>query len=172
MEFFERITGVKKPEGNLFESLEIEYRRIGGEYGYVMVQAPVWLMLKKFGSQAAFEVQFGNMGEILGSLRRLSESKSDLCFFVTSKNASRIRLEDVRLELFRHFTIGQEKFVFIDIETGRYVTANFEWDKFRHGMDRPDWSRPGPMPPRPLFRGNGARHKKIIGRRGEHKEND
>jgi len=172
VEFFERIAQVEKPMGDLFGGLEREYRKIGGEYGYVMVQSQLWLMLKKAESQAAFEVQFGRKEEILKSLGRLAESRSDLCFFITSKNANNMRLEDVRSELFRHFTIGQEKFVFIDIENGRFATANFEWDRFRREVDRPDWSRAGPMPPRPLFGGEGGRRKKIFGRRGEHKEND
>jgi hypothetical protein len=172
MEFFERIATVKKPQGALLPQLEMEYRKAGEEFGYVMVQSPAWLMLKKSGSQAAFEVQFGSREEILHSLRKLAESKSDICFFITSKKAHNMRLEDIRAELFRHFTIGQEKFVFLDLEDGRYVTANFEWDKFRTEVDRPDWSRAGPMPPRPLFRGEGGRRKRIVGRRGEHKEND
>lgn len=173
MDFHERIAAVKKPTSDLFGTLEKEYCKIGEEFGYVMVQSPLWLMLKKPGSQAAFEVQFGRREEIMASLKRLAESKSDLCFFITSGLAHNMRLEDIRTELFKHFTIGQEKFVFIDMENGRHVTANFEWDHFKSEAARPDWSRPGPMPPRPLFRaGDGRRHKKIFGRRGEHKEND
>jgi len=173
MDFFERIAAVKKPTSDLLSGLEGEYRRIGEQFGYVMVQSPLWLTLKKPGSQASFEVQFGNDKEFLSSLGRLAAAKSDLCFLITSKNAHAMRLEDLRTMLFKHFTVGQSRYVFVDIETNRFVTANFEWEKFEREVDRPDWSRPGPMPARPLFRQEGGRrHKMIYGRRGEHKEND
>ncbi len=171
MEFFERIAAVKKPGHDLLASLERDYRQIGAEFGYVMVQSPLWLMLKKAESQAAFEVQFGSVWDFRESLRRLSQSKSDLCFLITSKNAHAMRLEDVRGMLFKHFTTGISKYVFVDVETGRFITANFEWGRFEQEVERPDWSRPGPMPPRPLYR-QGERRKKIYGRRGQHKEND
>lgn len=173
MEFFERIAAVKKPGSDLLRGLEREYRSIGMEFGYVMVQSPLWLMLKKTDSQAAFEVQFGNDREFLSSLGRLAASKSDLCFLITSRNAHAMRLEDLRAMLFKHFTVGQSRYVFADIETNRFITANFEWEKFEREVDRPDWSRPGPMPARPLFRQEGGKRRKMIyGRRGEHKEND
>ncbi|MDE1798112.1 MAG: hypothetical protein KGH63_01760 [Candidatus Micrarchaeota archaeon] len=171
MEFYEEIMAVRKPEGELLAGLERAYRSIGEKFGYVMVQSPLTLMLKKSGSQAGFEVQFGNAHEFAQSLGRLAASGCELCFFVTSSRAHTMRLEDARALLLRHYQIQQQRYVFIDIETGRSVKTNFEWDQFTAEVDRPDWSRPGPMPSRPLYRAE-PRRKKIRGFRGEHKEQD
>lgn len=153
MDFSQQILNVKKPATDILRSLEREYRQIGERFDYVMVQSPLFLCLKKHGSQVGFEVQFGNEYEFENSLKRLAESSSDLCFLVTSSRVKTMRIEDARALLFRRFQIKEQIYRFIDIETGRWVEANSEWKRFSSNAMRPDWARPGPMPPRPLFRG-------------------
>ncbi len=172
VEFYEEIMAVRKPSGELLPFLENAYRQTGERFGYVMVQSPLFLMLKKSGSQVGFEVQFGNAHEFARSLGKLAASGCELCFFVTSGRAHTMRLEDARALLLRNFQIQEQRYVFIDLESGKCLKVNFEWDKFSSEVDRPDWSRPGPMPAHELFRPEPARHKKIHGRRGEHKEQD
>jgi hypothetical protein len=152
MDFSEQIINVKKPEDRLLENLEKEYRDIGDRFGYVMVQSPLFLCLKKHGSQAGFEIQFGNQREFENSLRRLSESDSDICFLITSSKVKTMKIEDVRSLLLLRFQIKDQIYRFIDIETGKWVEANSEWKRFSSSAMRPDWAKPGPMPPRPLFR--------------------
>lgn len=170
MEFEEQIVAVRKPTGPLVPGLEAAYRQIGEKFGYMMVQSPLFLMLKKADSQVGFELQFGNNAEFEESFRKLTASGCDLCFFITSSRVKTMHLEDARGLLLRRFTLGSQRYIFIDIETGRTVRANFEWEKFSKEVDRPDWSRPGPLPTMPLFR--GPRRKPVLGRRGEHKEQD
>jgi hypothetical protein len=122
--------------------------------------------MRKDGSAAAFELQFGNVSEFKSSLDRLTKSGATLCFFVTSSLAHTMRLEEVRGLLLRNFQIKRQKFVLIDIETARSLRVNFEWDEFERRMDEPQVERED----RPVFR--EVRRKKIYGRRGEHKEQD
>jgi len=152
MEFEEHIIKVKKPQKNIHETLEREYCKIGESFGYMPVQSPVFLMLKKKGSQVAIEAQFGRQDEIERSLSRLVKSESDLCVFVTSSNARSMRLEEVRALLLRKFAIKSQKYIFIDIEKGRSVCTKSAWEKFANEASRPEWARAGPMPPPPLFR--------------------
>ncbi|MFH1306896.1 MAG: hypothetical protein ABIH83_04560 [Candidatus Micrarchaeota archaeon] len=167
MEFEEQIAKVKKPEENLLEGLEKEYCKIGDKFGYMPVQSPLFLCLKKKDSQVGFEVQFGGEEKFQESMKKLSESGSDLCIFITSSKAHTMRLEDARALLLRKFEIKEQKYMFVDIETGRYVNANKEWEKFSSQVMRPDWAKPGPMPRRPIFRirKKGGRQKKIYGKR-------
>ena len=166
---------VKKPDGPLLPGLESAYRELAERYGYVIVQSPLFLMFQKpGGGTLAIEVQFGSAGEFEASLRRLVMSGASLCLFITSSRVRTMRLEDARAILLRKFQIKSQRYIFIDIETGRHTNANFEWDKFEREVDRPDWSRPGPArPPKPLFRSSTmGRSKPIYGKRGEHKEQD
>ncbi|PIT84749.1 hypothetical protein COU37_01660 [Candidatus Micrarchaeota archaeon CG10_big_fil_rev_8_21_14_0_10_45_29] len=152
MEFEDHIIKVKGAQKNILEELEAQYTKIGEKFGYVPVQSPVFLMLKKKGSQVAIEAQFGRQDEIERSLARLVKSESDLCVFVTSSNARSMRLEEVRALLLRKFTIKSQKYIFIDIEKGRSIRTKSEWEKFSREASRPEWARAGPMPPPPLFR--------------------
>ena len=175
MELEEALLGVKKPTGPLLPGLEKAYREAAERYGYVMVQSPLFLMFQKGGSALAIEVQFGNPVEFENSLGRLWKSGAELCLFVTSSRVRAMRLEDARALLLRKFQIKSQRFLFVDIETGRHVSANFEWNKFEREVDRPEWSRPGPATPaRALFRTPHftKRSKPIFGHRGEHKEQD
>lgn len=173
MEFYEEIVAVKKPHGELLPALEKAYGAIGHKFGYTPIQSPLWLMLARPGSQVGFEIQFGSVREYEESLKHLAQSDCELCIFITSSKSRTMRLEDARALLLRRFEIKEQHWVFIDIESGKWVGANFEWDKFAKEVDRPDWSRPGPLPTRPLFRQTReTRRKEIRGRRGEHKEQD
>ncbi len=167
MDFIDEVARVKKPSSRLLSSLAEQYSQIAFRFGYLEAQSPCWLyFMRKEGQAAAFEVQFGNVSEFKASLERLTKSGAQLCFFVTSSLAHTMRLEAVRGLLLRNFQIKSQKFVIIDIETGRSLRVNFEWDNFERKMGSPQGSEER----RPIFR--EARRKKIYGRRGEHKEQD
>ena len=167
MDFIDEVARVKKPSSRLLPSLAEQYSQIAFKFGYLEAQSPCWLyFMRKEGQAAAFEVQFGNVSEFKSSLDRLTKSGAQLCFFVTSALAHTMRLEAVRGLLLRNFQIKSQKFVLIDLETGRSLRVNFEWDNFERKMDSP----PGSEERRPIFR--EARRKKIYGRRGQHKEQD
>ena len=129
-------------------------------------------VMRKEGEAAAFEVQFGNISEFKASFDRLAKSGAQLCFLVTSSRAHTMRLEEARGQLLRNFEIKKQKYVLIDIETGRHLRVNFEWDSFEqklssHADGGGDGGQGGGAP---IFR--EQRRKKIYGRRGEHKEQD
>jgi hypothetical protein len=168
MDFIDEVLRVKKPQSRLIDSLAEQYSQIAFRFGYLEAQSPCWLyFMRKEGQAAAFEVQFGNVSEFKSSLERLNNSGAQLCFFITSSLAHTMRLEAVRGLLLRNFQIKSQKFVLIDIEAGRALKVNFEWEDFERGMG----SEPrGDGKGRPLFR--EVRRKKIYGRRGEHKEQD
>ena len=167
MEFLEEILRVKKPASHLIDSLAEQYSAICFKFGYLEAQSPCWLyFMRKDGAAAAFEVQFGNVSEVKASLERLNKSAAQLCFFATSSRAHTMRLEAVRGLLLKNFQIKNQKFVLIDIEGSRSLKVNFEWDEFEQGMGR----EPSGESRAPLFR--EQRHKKIFGKRGEHKEQD
>jgi hypothetical protein len=167
VEFIDEILRVKKPHSKLLESLAEQYSAIAFKFGYLEAQSPCWLyFMRKDGAAAAFELQFGNVSEFKSSLERLNKSGAQLCFFITSSLAHTMRLEEVRGLLLRNFQIKSQKFVFVDLETGRSLRVNFEWDEFESKMDSPQQERSG----KPVFR--EGRRKKIYGRRGEHKEQD
>ncbi len=172
MDFVPQIIAVRKPASDLLASLENEYCAIGSRFGYVKVQSPLFLMLKRPDSQVGFELQFGSEREFEGSLGLLQKSGSDLCFLITSSKAHSMRLNDIKSLLSRKFQIKEQKFVLVDVENSRSFFVNFEWDKFSSQVGRPDWSRPGPMPAQPLFRSQNGRSKPIYGKRGEHKKQD
>jgi hypothetical protein len=175
MELEEALIEVKKPQGPLLEGLEKSYREVAERYGYMLVQSPLFLMFQKPGNGSlAFEVQFGNPAEFEESLAKLSKSGADLCIFITSSRSRSMRLEEARALLLKKFQIKSQRYIFIDIETGRHLEVNFEWKKFEHEINRPDWSRPGPQPSRALFRQQkfSPRSKHIFGKRGEHKQQD
>ncbi len=177
MEFFERISQVPKPESDLFRSLLAAYAGIGAEYGYVLVQSGLSLHLMKKDSKAGFEVQFGNEQEFSESLRKLVVSDCELCFFVTSSHAHRMRLEDIRKLLYARFNFQNKRFVLIDIETGKHLLVNFESEKVQKGFyaaarqsghGRPRETRGK----KPLFRESWPRRKMIYGDPSKHKDND
>ena len=168
MEFIDEILKVKKPRAALLDSLAEQYSQIAFRFGYLEAQSPCWLyFMRKEGEAAAFEVQFGNISEFKSSLDRLNKSGAQICVFIPSSLAHTMRLEAVRGLLLRNFQIKSQKFVLIDLETGRALKVNFEWDRFESGMGTSSSEgREG----KPLFR--EVRRKKIYGRRGEHKEQD
>ena len=175
MELIDEIAKVKKPSHSLIPALAEQYSAIAFKFGYFEAQSPCWLyFMRKEGEALAFELQFGNISEFKSSFDRLVKSKAQLCIFVTSSLAHTMKLEDARGLLLRNFEIGKQKFVLIDIENGRHVKANFEWDNFNRGItgnssgENPQG--PGASRGKPLFR--EARRKKIFGKRGEHKEQD
>lgn len=174
MDFVDRIITVKKPAVNLVNDLLFSYTLVGQDFGYQPLKGECMLLLHKHEGTAAFEIQFGNRGDFINSLRKLLNNKADICFFVTSSRAHTMRLEDARFLLLKNFNIGKQKFVLIDIETNRALKVNFEWDKFESGMqERQQPQKQGT----PLFREQKplrqkARRKHILGRRGEHKEQD
>ncbi|VVB57107.1 Uncharacterised protein [uncultured archaeon] len=175
MELEDALLAVRKPDGPLLEGLEAAYREAAERFGYTLVQSPLFLMFQKSGAGGlAIEVQFGSPAEFDSSLRALTQSGAELCVFVTSSRVRTMRLEDARALLLRKFQIKTQRYLFIDIETGRSARANFEWNKFEREVDRPDWSRAGPaQPSKPLFRSSTmGRSKPIYGKRGEHKEQD
>jgi hypothetical protein len=126
--------------------------------------------MRKDGEAAAFEMQFGNISEYKSSLDRLTKSGAQHCFLVTSSRSHSMRLEEIRGLLLRNFQIRKQKFVLIDIETGRALKVNFEWDEFERGMELSGRQPGAGREEKPLFR--EARRKRIFGKRGEHKEQD
>src|SRR3990167_3497662 len=113
MEFIDEILKVKKPSSKLIDNLAEQYSAIAFRFGYYEAQSPCWLyFLRKDGAAAAFELQFGNVSEFKSSLSHT------------------MRLEAVRGLLLKNFQIKSQKFVLIDIETGRALKVNYEWEKF------------------------------------------
>jgi len=168
MEMLEEMLRVKKPASRLSESLKEQYSAIAFRFGYFEAQSPCWLyMMRKDGAALALELQFGNVREFKISLERLAASGAGLCLFVTSSFAHTMRLEGVRGLLYKSFEIKRQKFVLLDIETGRNLKVNFEWDEFKGKMGSPQEPLPAS---KPVFR--EVRRKKIYGRRGQHKEQD
>jgi hypothetical protein len=171
MEFVDEILRVKKPPTRLIDALAEQYSAIAFKFGYLEAQSPCWLyFMRKEGEASAFEVQFGNVSEFKSSCDRLVKSGAQMCFLVTSSRAHALKLEEARGLLLRNFQIKKQKFVFIDIETGRHLRANFEWDKFEGRLSERGEDGDGQRASAPIFR--EERRKKIYGRRGEHKEQD
>jgi len=169
MDFIDEIIKVKKPPFRLIDTLAEQYSSIAFKFGYLEAQSPCWLyFMRKEGEAAAFEIQFGNVSEFKSSLERLNKSGAQICVFVTSSLAHTMRLEALRGLLLKNFQIKSQKYLLVDIEAGRTLKVNFEWDEFEKGMRR-DGSGSAPSG-KPLFR--EVRRKKIFGRRGEHKEQD
>lgn len=152
MDFIEQILSVKKPAQNILRELEEKYLGIGEKFGYVPVQAPITLCLKRPERQVAIEVQFGNPNAVENSLKNMVKTGSDTCVFIMSSKARSLRLEEARALLLKKFQIKSQKYYFLDIETSRRLTANVEWERFSSRANRPEWAIPGPMPSRPLFR--------------------
>jgi len=173
MEFVDEVVRVKKPQARLKDALAEQYSAIAFKFGYLEAQYPCWLyFMRKEGSSAAFEVQFGNISEFKSSFGMLAKSGAELCFLVTSSRAHTMRLEEARGLLLRNFEIKKQKYVLIDIETGRHLRVNFEWDSFEQKLSsrtsgKGEGEQGGGAP---IFR--EPRRKKIYGRRGEHKEQD
>jgi len=171
MEFADEIVRVKKPTARLIDALAEQYSAIAFKFGYLEAQSPCWLyFMRKEGDAAAFEVQFGNVSEFKASMDRMVKSGAALCFLITSSRAHAMKLEEARGLLLRNFEIKKQKFVFIDIEAGRHLRANFEWDKFEGKLSRQDSEGSQAHSRAPIFR--EERRKKIYGHRGEHKEQD
>ena len=172
MEFVDEVVRVKKPATRLIDTLAEQYSAIAFRFGYLEAQSPCWLyFMRKESGTAAFEVQFGNISEFKSSFGRLVKSGADLCFLVTSLRAHTMKLEEARGLLLRNFEIKKQKYVIIDIETGRHLRVNFEWDRFEQKLSsRADGGEEGQGGGTPIFR--EQRRKKIYGRRGEHKEQD
>ena len=168
MDFIDEIVRVKKPALRLNDALKEQYSAIAFKFGYFEAQSPCWLyFMRKDNLAAAFELQFGNVSEFKTSLERLNKSGAQICFFITSSRAHTMRLEAVRGLLLRNFQIKEQKFVLMDIENGRNLRVNFEWDRFESGMGNDEPER---KEEKPIFR--EVRRKKIYGRRGEHKVQD
>jgi len=169
MDFIDEILKAKKPSSKLISTLAEQYSAIAFRFGYYEAQSPCWLyFLRKDGAAAAFELQFGNVSEFKSSLERLVKSGAQECFFVSSSLSHTMRLEAVRGLLLKNFQIKSQKFVLIDIETGRALKVNYEWEKFEQKMGSDEaGERPSG---KPLFR--EVRRKKIFGKRGQHKEQD
>jgi len=168
MEFVDEVVRVKKPPSRLIDTLAEQYSSIAFKFGYLEAQSPCWLyFMRKESGCAAFEVQFGNISEFKSSFGRLVKSGAELCFLVTSSRAHTMRLEEARGLLLRNFEIKKQKYVLIDIETGRHLRVNFEWDSFEQKLSSQGGE--GERRGTPIFR---ERRKKIYGRRGEHKEQD
>lgn len=171
MDFVEEVLAVKKPQVKLVDSLAEQYSAIAFKFGYFEAQSPCWLyFMRKEGEAAAFEVQFGNVSEFKVSLDKLVKSGAQYCFLVLSSRAHALKSEEVRGLLLRNFQIGKQKFILHDIETGRSLRVNFEWEEFQRKMTNGQGSAGGETRQRPIFR--EERRKKIFGRRGEHKEQD
>ena len=171
MDFLDEILLVKKPQPHLVDTLAEQYSAIAFKFGYFEAQSPCWLyFMRKDGAAAAFEVQFGNVSEFKLSLDRLVRSRAQFCFLVMSSKAHAMRPEEVRGLLLRNFEIEKQKFIIIDIETGRCLRVNFEWEEFQQKMTD-GTHEGGEGSRRPLFR-EEARKKKIFGRRGQHKQQD
>ena len=169
MEFIDEILKVKKPASRLIDTLAEQYSSIAFRFGYLEAQSPCWLyFMRKDGEAAAFEIQFGNVSEFKASLERLNKSGALLCVFATSSLAHTMRLEALRGLLLKNFQIKSQKYVLIDVETGRALKVNFEWDEFEKGMSSEEQS--AHTSGKPLFR--EVRRKKIFGKRGQHKEQD
>ena len=168
-EVIDEILKAKKPHSRLIDSLAEQYSAIAFKFGYYEAQSPCWLyFMRKDGTACAFEVQFGNVSEFKVSLERLNKSGAQICVFVTSSLAHTMRLEAVRGLLLKNFQIKNQKYLLVDIETGRALKVNFEWDEFEKGMSSEEQS--APKSGKPLFR--EVRRKKIYGKRGQHKEQD
>ena len=173
MEFVDEVVRVKKPSVRLIDTLAEQYSAIAFKFGYLEAQSPCWLyFMKKESGAAAFEVQFGNISEFKSSIGRLVKSGAEICFLITSSRAHTMKLEEVRGLLYRNFEIKKQKYVLIDIEAGRHLRVNFEWDKYEGIFNpRKEWDGAEPKKENgPIFR--EQRRKKIYGRRGEHKEQD
>jgi len=172
MEFVDEIVRVKKPSARLIDALAEQYSAIAFKFGYLEAQSPCWLyFMRKESGSAVFEVQFGNISEFKSSFGRLVKSEAELCFMVTSSRAHTMRLEEARGLLLRNFEIKKQKYVLIDIETGRHLRVNFEWDRFEQKLSSTSGNGgEGEGGGKPIFR--EQRRKKIYGRRGEHKEQD
>ncbi|MEM4554444.1 MAG: hypothetical protein QXT25_01170 [Candidatus Anstonellaceae archaeon] len=169
MDFVDQVIAVKKPSQNLLDSLAEQYSQVAFKFGYFEAQSPCWLyFMRKDGSSAAFEIQFGNVSEFKASLGKLVSSKASICFFITSSMAHTMRLEEVRGLLLRNFEIGNQKFVLIDIENSRAIKVNFEWENFKQKMSSQEGAASAAHPP--LFR--PQRKKKVFGKRGQHKKQD
>jgi len=167
MEFIDEILRVKKPRMNISESLKEQYSAIAFKFGYFEAQSPCWLyFMRKDGTAAAFELQFGNVREFKSSLERLNKSGAQLCVFVTSSLAHTMRLEELRGLLYKSLEIKRQKYLLVDVENGRCLKVNFEWDAFERNMG----AAPAEKSQLPVFR--EVRRKKIYGHRGEHKEQD
>jgi hypothetical protein len=151
VDFIDHILSVKKPASGILGALEQEYLRIGRNFGYVPVQAPVSVCLKRPESQVGIEVQFGSPRAIEQSLKNLHKTGSDTCILVISSRAKSLRLEEARNIIVKKMQIKGQKFYFLDIETGRRITENVEWEKFSSRANRPEWAIPGPMPSQPIF---------------------
>ena len=174
MEFVDEVVRVKKPSVRLIDTLAEQYSAIAFKFGYLEAQSLCWLyFMRKESGCAPFEVQFGNISEFKSSFGRLLKSDAELCFMVTSSRAHTMRLEEARGLLLRNFEIKKQKYVLIDIETGRHLRVNFEWDSFEQKLSSSTDGdgKEGHGNGGPIFR-EAPRRKKIYGRRGEHKEQD
>lgn len=167
MDFVDELLRVKKPRTRISESLKEQYSAIAFKFGYFEAQSPCWLyVIRKDGQATAFELQFGNVREFKSSLERLNQSGAQLCVFATSSLAHTMRLEELRGLLYKCLEIKHQKYLLLDIENGRCLKVNFEWDDFERKMG----SATKGNGHSPVFR--EVRRKKIYGKRGEHKEQD
>ncbi|MFN3910138.1 MAG: hypothetical protein ACK4J0_02820 [Candidatus Anstonellaceae archaeon] len=152
MELEDQIIKVKKPNQNLLYNLEKTYSEIVQNFNYTLVQSPLFLCFKKPESQIGIEIQFGGEKAILESLEKLVKSDSDICFLITSSKTPGPSLNQIKTMLLTKFSIKNQKYVIVDIETGRAIKIDEAIKKFFSVVNRPDWAKAPPPPPPPLFK--------------------
>lgn len=152
MELEDQIIKVKKPNQDLLKNLEKAYTLIATNFNYVLVQSPLFLCFKKTDHQIGIELQFGGEKAILESLNKLVKSGSNLCFLIISSKIPGPSLNQIKNMLLTKFSIGTQKYIILDIETGRAIKIFQESEKFFSEINRPDWAKAPPLPPPPLFK--------------------
>ncbi|MCX8163260.1 MAG: hypothetical protein N3D10_01765 [Candidatus Micrarchaeota archaeon] len=153
MDLEEQIIKLKKPQQNILENLEKEYSAIAKNFGFFPVQSPLFLCFKNTeGKQIAIELQFGGEKAIIESLEKLVQSNSNICFLITSSKTPGPSLSQIKNILLTKFSIGEQKYWIVDIETSRAIKVGQEGEKFFSFVSRPDWAKTQPLPPPPLFK--------------------
>jgi hypothetical protein len=117
------------------------------------------LCFKKPDHQIGIEIQFGSEQAILESLQKLVQSGSDLCFLITSSKTPGPSLSQIKNMLLTKFSIKNQKYIILDIETKRAVKIDQEIEKFFSQINRPDWAKPQPPPEPPLFKNKSKKFK-------------
>jgi len=183
MDLPEQIAAVRKPaaSGNLKQELIASYAEVCAAFGYQQVKSFVDLLVERPGERVAFEIQFGNKDEFYASIKDMFATGASLCVLVTSSRAHAINFKDLKEYVTATFNMGSKHILFVDIETNRFVKVNFEAEEVEVAFlesarrrESPESSEGGKSAP--IFRDTEPvvrqRHKKIHGRKGEHKEQD
>ncbi|MEM4137408.1 MAG: hypothetical protein QXH71_03620 [Candidatus Anstonellaceae archaeon] len=153
MDLEEQIIKVKKPTENILKNLEKQYCQIASNFGFFLVQSPLFLCFKNpEGKQIGIEIQFGGEKSIEESLKKLNNSGSDICFLITSSKTPGPTLSQIKNMLTTKFFIAEKKYWIVDIETSRALKVGQEAERFFSFVSRPDWAKAPPPPNPPLFR--------------------